>query len=196
MAKNDQEAPEEQALSEEQRIAILEKMVRLHRWLVFSICLLIIVALSVFITFSVVSATAPDAKLFTPQNFRQLQQKVAKLEKQHQDQQTRIKNLRQEVVTLQHSPGGTEATKLMRRTLIGQDQSFQQFIKAMKAGMHDLANMIPGSRTWLDVYEDALNKVSKEGDARLKQLKQDWPAIPSSPKDGNGADEGKSDSSP
>lgn len=196
MAKNDQEAPEEQALSEEQRIAILEKMVRLHRWLVFSICLLIIVALSVFITFSVVSATAPDAKLFTPQNFRQLQQRVAKLEQQNRDQQTRLKNLHQDLVTLEHSPGGTEATKLMRRTLIGQDQSFQQFIKAMQSGMHDLANMIPGSRTWLDVYEDALGKVAKESDARLKRLKQDWPAMPSSPKAGNGSGDGKSNSSP
>lgn len=175
MAKNEQESEGASTLTDEQRIALLEKSVRLHRWLVLVICLVLIIALSVSITFGIISATAPDARMFTPQHFRQLQKQVAALNQQNQAQQKTITQLKQQVDVLQHSPGGTRAARMMRDTLIGQEQSFEQFIKSMKGGMHDLANMVPGSRTWLEVYDDALDKVMKQGAKRVKKLKQDWP---------------------
>jgi len=175
MANKEQESGENSVLTEEQRITVLEKSVRLHRWLVLAIWLILIIALSVSITFGIISTTAPDARLFTPQHFHRLQQQVSALSKQNQTQQQTITRLQKQVDVLQHSPGGTRATRLMRDTLIGQERSFQQFIKTMEAGMHDLANMVPGSRTWLEVYTDALDKVMKQGNERVKQLKHDWP---------------------
>lgn len=168
-------APQEEALTEEQRIAMLEKSVSLHRWLVFALCLLAIIALSVLITFGVISATSPYADTLTPQNFQTLQQEVSSLKQENKTQAKALDKLQQRVHTLEHSPGGSQATQMMRDTLIGQDQSFARFIKIMKSGMHDLANMVPGSRTWLEVYEDALDKVLHKSSARVKQLKQQWP---------------------
>lgn len=172
---DNESAPQEEALTEEQRIAILEKSVRLHRWLVFAICLLLVIALSVLATFGVISSTSPYAGVMTPQNFQALQNEVKNLKQQNQTQTKTMDQLQQRIYTLEHSPGGSQATQLMRDTLIGQDQSFTQFIKIMKSGMHDLANMVPGSRTWLEVYEDALDKVINKSDARVKKLKQQWP---------------------
>lgn len=174
MAANDTQEQEE-PLSEEQRITLLEKSVRLHRWLVFALWLLVVIAASILITFSVVSASSPYSGELTPQHFINLKKQVAALDKQNRSQQKRLDRLYQQIDTLEHAPGGRKATQMMRNTLIGQDQSFSRFIKVMKSGMKDLANMIPGSRTWLGVYEDALDNVIKKSDARVKKLKQQWP---------------------
>ncbi|MNG39775.1 hypothetical protein D3C84_1280370 [compost metagenome] len=60
----------------------------------------------------------------------------------------------------------------MATTLIGQEQSYQKTIVALKNGMRDLAGMIAGSRSWLEDYEADLNKPLAESQARTKALQQ------------------------
>ena len=59
---------------------------------------------------------------------------------------------------------------MVARTLIGQEQSYQKTIAALKNGMRDLAGMIAGSRSWLSDYQEALDKQVGESQARAQRL--------------------------
>lgn len=56
--------------------------------------------------------------------------------------------------------------------LVSQERSFQQFLTALKEGMNDMANMVRGSRTWLELYESRINEVIAESEGRIERLKQ------------------------
>lgn len=57
-----------------------------------------------------------------------------------------------------------------QKTLIEQEQSYQEFLVAMKVGMFDLAKMVQGSRTWLDVYNEKLDDAQDWSELREKEL--------------------------
>lgn len=61
------------------------------------------------------------------------------------------------------------------RTLVGQEQGFQQLVAALKLGMRDLAAMLPGSRSWLAQYNEALDQSLAGSQARVDEV-QAWAA--------------------
>jgi hypothetical protein len=65
-----------------------------------------------------------------------------------------------------------ELRRQLAKTLIGQEQGFQQSLVALKTGMRDLAGMIAGSRSWLSFYQEALDKPLAGSNARVKELQQ------------------------
>lgn len=68
-----------------------------------------------------------------------------------------------------------ENVRMLARTLIGQERNYQQSLLALKEGMRELAGMTAGSRSWLEFYEDALNKPMADSQARVKALEK-WSA--------------------
>jgi hypothetical protein len=54
--------------------------------------------------------------------------------------------------------------------LLDQEQSYQLHLTALKQGMRDLARMLPGSRTWLEMYDEQMNAAIAQSVARSKQL--------------------------
>ncbi len=60
----------------------------------------------------------------------------------------------------------------MGRTLLGQEQSYQQSLAALKNGMRDLADMVPGSRSWLDDYNEEIDKAVNASMQRVKAIQQ------------------------
>lgn len=173
MAKSEQ-STEDTRLTEEQRLELLERSVNLNKIVLSVVGLIIIVALSVSVTITVVRGLSEDSHVMTAEHFRDMQQRVAKLESTVTQQRKELQQLQGQVQTLNQSPVGNGA-ELMRQTLIGQEKSFALFVRSVKNSMHDLANMVPGSRTWLDLYSEALDKVLAQGEKRIKTL-QNWPS--------------------
>ena len=157
---------ETEELTDEQRLSLLEGKVGKNRTVIIVISILVVVILSVSLTLTLLSALGGDKNYSTQAAFEE--QKViiaslsAELEKQRSQLETLSLNYKQsEVATFQ-------------QTMIEQEQSYQEFLKTLKLGMYDLAKMIQGSRTWLDVYNDKIDDgldASKQREKNLKRIK-------------------------
>jgi len=58
----------------------------------------------------------------------------------------------------------------LRKLMVEQEGSYQQFITALQQGMYDLSKMVKGSRTWYEVYKDDLDLVIGDSKGRAQQL--------------------------
>ncbi|SIQ10403.1 hypothetical protein [Aquipseudomonas alcaligenes] len=120
-----------------------------------------------------------------------LQLQIAPLQQQIKDQQRLIGLLSQQSQKPAQQPaaegGGDskamaelqerskENVRMLARTLIGQERNYQQSLAALKEGMRELAGMTAGSRSWLEFYEEALDKPMSDSQARVKALEK-WSA--------------------
>ena len=59
------------------------------------------------------------------------------------------------------------------RILLGQEADMQQVLINQQNSMRDLANMVPGSRSWLEDYKESTNKLLANSKARAIEL-QRW----------------------
>lgn len=172
--------------SDEERLAKLEKAGRLNRILIFALALLLFIVLSSLATSAVVKMLADEPPPFDPEAFAALQHRAEALEKElaglKEDQKRQDTLLKLAATPPPPTPVAaapaappaqdTAALKLMGRTLLGQEQSFQQSLHALKNGMRDLADMIPGSRSWLDDYNEELDKAVNASVQRTKAIQQ------------------------
>lgn len=181
------EAPIELAPdSEEERLIKLEKANRFNRLLIFVLALLLLVVLASLATLAVVRMMADEPPPFDPEAFAALQHKSEELEKelaalkQDQSRQDALLKLVAAPATpppVASAPAAAPsqdlaALKMMGRTLLGQEQSYQQSLQTLKNGMRDLADMIPGSRSWLDDYNEELDKAVSASAQRVKNIQQ------------------------
>lgn len=96
--------------------------------------------------------------------------------KEIQGLKTQIEELSLEVQ--QNSQGLNAYHKVMassdassfRRMMIRQEQSYQLHLGALKQGMYDLAKMIPGSRTWLEIYNEQMDAAITQSNLRVAEL--------------------------
>jgi len=173
--------------SDEERLAKLEKANRFNRMLIFALALLLFIVLSSLATSAVVKMLADEPPPFDPAAFAALQQRADTLEKELtavKEDQKRQDVLLKLAAAPPPAPAPVAATpaappsqdvaalKLMGRTLLGQEQSFQQSLQALKNGMRDLADMIPGSRSWLSDYNEELDKAVNASVQRTKAIQQ------------------------
>ncbi|KIQ04447.1 MULTISPECIES: hypothetical protein [Pseudomonas] len=172
--------------SDEERLAKLEKANRLNRLLIFGLALLLFIVLSSLATSAVVKMLADEPPPFDPEAFAAVQKRAEALEtevaslKEDQKRQDALLKLAATppppapatAAPAAAPPQDIAALKLMGRTLLGQEQSFQQSLQALKNGMRDLADMIPGSRSWLDDYNEELDKAVNASVQRTKAIQQ------------------------
>ncbi|UCJ15954.1 hypothetical protein K5Q02_19355 [Pseudomonas sp. MM211] len=172
--------------SDEARLAKLEKANRFNRLLIFGLALLLFIVLSSLATSAVVKMLADEPPPFDPEAFAAVQQRAEALEKElaslKEDQKRQDALLKLAATPPPAAPTAAApaappsqdiaALKLMGRTLLGQEQSFQQSLQALKNGMRDLADMIPGSRSWLDDYNEELDKAVNASVQRTKAIQQ------------------------
>ena len=173
--------------SDEERLAKLEKANRLNRILIFALALLLFIVLSSLATSAVVKMLADEPPPFDPEAFAALQHHAEELEKQvnalKEDQKRQDALLKLAATPPPPPPAAAAAPaappaqdiaalKLMGRTLLGQEQSYQQSLQTLKNGMRDLADMIPGSRSWLDDYNEEIDKAINASVQRTKAIQQ------------------------
>jgi len=141
-------------LSEAQRLAMLEDTVSTNRVVLMIIAVLAVVAISVAVTIAVVKLMQPDVAYVDSKSFAKLERDVGILKEAaiaYEQSMTDTKNILD-------SSNATAFKALM----LEQEKSYQLHLNALKQGMRDLARMVPGSRTWLDIYEEQMDEALAE----------------------------------
>lgn len=176
----EKERPDDQEeLSEEQRISLLEKSVTTNKVVLLILALTLIVAISVTLTTMIISSMTEDSSLGEEEAFIQMQQELTALKEQVAAQQATIAKAEQSYGKLKGLLNNSSAPTF-QRILLQQEKSYQEYIKSMKSGMYDLAHMVPGSRTWLELYSEQMNNaltLSQQRERELKRLQTGEPLI-------------------
>ena len=170
MAEKDR-AEEQDELSEEQRISMLEKSVTANKVVLLILALTLIVAISVTLTTMIISGMSEDSTLGEQEDFILIQQELTALKVQVAAQQATISKTEKAYSDLKGLLNNSSAPTF-QRVLLQQEKSYQEFIKSMKSGMYDLAHMVPGSRTWLELYTEQMNTVISLSQQRERELKR------------------------
>ncbi|RMF19884.1 MAG: hypothetical protein D6758_00825 [Gammaproteobacteria bacterium] len=169
MSAHDQE--EDQTLSEVQRIQMLEKSMSLNRIILLFLAILAIVSLSVSITWVLLSATGEDPTPRLQEQISALQEENAALKADLAALKDQIEPVSSELAKLRGLVQNSSAPAF-QALLIEQEKSIQEFLKALKTGMYDLARMVPGSRTWLDIYGQQMDNALRQSIGRMRQLQR------------------------
>jgi len=160
---------EHEPLTEEQRITALEDKVGTNKFVLLAIALFLIVTISVSITaFSMASFGDKDAAI-DPEIVTALQGQVEQLTLQLEAAQDNGQILKKQLVLLQEQVSSSSNNKL-QTIILEQEKGHQEFLDALRSGMYDLAHMVPGSRTWLDVYSEKIEKAEAHSKTREKTL--------------------------
>ncbi|MDA7088337.1 hypothetical protein PH586_18280 [Pseudomonas sp. SA3-5] len=167
-------------ISADQRLELLEKGRRLDRILLIILAAVLVMTLASWLTTALLSPSGEqDASLVSSQlqglqeQTVALQTQVAELEQTLSQQGNQLSTLQSDKPAVPLSSGDNRVVlQQVAQTLIGQEQSFQKSLAALKYGMRDLAGMIAGSRSWLSDYQEALDKQLGESQARVQQLQQ------------------------
>ena len=192
---NEPEESSGEPISAEQRLELLEKGRRLDRILLFILAAVLAMTLASWLTIGLFGLFGQSGEQEEDSGAKQiqslqeqaaaLQKQVAKLEQQVAQHDHQLSTLHSSKPAVPLSSGDNRAVQQqVAQTLIGQEQSFQHSLGALKNGMRDLAGMIAGSRSWLSDYQEALDKQVGESQARAQRLQQwasessDSPAAP------------------
>ena len=151
-------------LTDEQRISLLENKVGKNRTVITVVALTLIVILSVSFTVLILKLLHVDEPYVSHSIFEEQKLIIQQLEADVQEHKKQISQL-----TLTYEQSQVAA---FQQNLIAQEQSYQEFLAALKLGMFDLAKMVQGSRTWLDVYNEKLNEAQSQSSQREKALKR------------------------
>ena len=156
------ESSELESLTEEQRITRLERKVGQNRLLLSIVALVIVIGLSVSITIGIIKVLRVDEPYA----------KVRELEQQQEQLQQMMANLEdmQERIALLEQNYQLSSAADIKATMVKQEQSYRQFLYGMKVGMVDLAKMVTGSRTWLEVYSEKIDEVIEGSEEREAEL--------------------------
>jgi TolA-binding protein len=170
MAKKDTE--EQEPLTEEQRISALESKVGINKLVLLVMALILIIVISVSITlFSINALSGDDEKTVSITMLAELETKISVLQEENSTQASQIQQLKKQFPLLEEQVASSSNKKL-QAIVIAQEKSHQEFLDALRSGMYDLAHMVPGSRTWLDVYGEKIDLATAHSKSREKDLEK------------------------
>lgn len=170
-ARDEESGAEGEVLTEEQRLALLERSVNLYRVITLVVVLVIVIALSATVTAVIVKSLDADRDLLTASHIRGLEKRIEALEGQLQAQAEQLANVGKSAA---QGEGMTDVALLaqqVNQSLIAQEVRAQKVLRVLRNGMRDLSHMVPGSRTWLDSYTEVLDEARAESDTLLGQLR-------------------------
>ncbi|AZZ90432.1 hypothetical protein EUZ85_06735 [Hahella sp. KA22] len=168
--EREKEAEDEQ-MTEAQRLTLLEKSMSLNRFFLLLLAMLIVVTLSVTITVSIISAMDSGGDSAKTAEIADLQNKVQELRQELQATREQVAALNAEIPTIKTSIANGSAPAF-QRLLLKQEASYQEFIRGVKEGMYDLARMVPGSRTWLELYNEKMDRALQFSQERQRELQR------------------------
>ena len=175
--KSQAEEVEGGSLNEEQRLQLLTNAGRRNRLFIFGLAgvlgslMLVSAGLNVY---SLLSSTDDARMVALEKQVKHLEQQVATQQAtlQHQDellashQATRLTGLFERV----ENP---DSIAQVSKVLQSQERDYQVVMQGLKAGMRDLANMLPGSRSWLADYDEVIERAQLNSRARAEAI-QAW----------------------
>jgi hypothetical protein len=164
-------------LNEEQRLQLLTSAGKRNRLFILALAgvlgslMLVSVGLNLYSVFS-----AGDEP-----RIQALEKQVLRLEQQLAVQQTALSNQEELLASQQASQltglferaENPDSIAEVSRVLQAQERDYQQVMQGLKVGMRDLANMLPGSRSWLADYEEAIDRAQLNSRKRREDI-QAW----------------------
>lgn len=173
--KSQTEVPEDASLSEEQRLQLLTNAGRRNRLIIFALAALLgsLMLLSAGLNLYGLLGADDDARVAA------LEQQVARLEQRLAAQQEALSN-QEELLASQQA---NQLTGMFERAenpdniaevskvLQAQEADYQQVMLGLKAGMAELANMLPGSRSWLSFYTEAIDRAQVNSRKRSENIR-------------------------
>ncbi len=191
--KEEKPAAEAIPLTDAERLQILEGNNKLNRILIIVMLALVGFALPIVLTIALVGGGEDDSEATAAfaQQIEALQAQnkaleeqlteLAKLQVKQAEQLTLVQEtaLTQSVQAVQGSapakPAGPDMKTIAQvsKTLMEQERDLQQLLQNQQTSMRDLANMVPGSRSWLEDYNESLNKLMASSRGRVVEL-QRW----------------------
>lgn len=168
MAKSETEV----TLTEGQRLEILEKQMETNRLMMMVLAVLALIGLSVGLTMAVVKLFEPSVTYADSRDIKRIEADLAQVIEAANQFQLDAERYR-ELLDNSHASA-------FQRTLLEQERNYQLHLTALKDGMRDLARMVPGSRTWLDMYNEQMDtalRFSRQRQERLEALQTN--ALPS-----------------
>ncbi|SFO83469.1 hypothetical protein [Pseudomonas borbori] len=189
---NDLQESSGEPISAERRLESLEKGRRLDRILLFVLAAVLAMTLTSWLTIGLLRQPGGQEENGDAERIQSLQKQATALQKQLAVLEQHVAQQGQQLSALQSSKPATPLSsgdnrpvqQQVAQTLIGQEQSFQHSLGALKNGMRDLAGMIAGSRSWLSDYQEALDRQVSASQTRAQHLQQwasdssDSPAAP------------------
>jgi hypothetical protein len=154
---------EEETLTEEQRITALENKVGKNRIVIIIVALTLIIILSVSTTVLILKLIRAEEPSVPISSFEAQKKLVEALSDQIKQQKVQIEHLK---FTYEKSE-----VAAFQKNLIAQEQSYQEFLATLKVGMFDLAKMVQGSRTWLEIYTERVEEAQELSVEREQELK-------------------------
>ena len=174
MRKDDEVGGEQ--VSAEQRIETLEKSRKLDRLLLFGLAAVLACTLLGWLTLSLLSPSPPAGEGVSGGGVLNVEKQLANLQAQlTQQNQERAAQQDSELNGMFRASEDPSSASQVARTLVGQEQGFQAVVQHLKLAMRDLAAMLPGSRSWLEQYSEALNLELTASQTRVSQI-QLWAA--------------------
>lgn len=163
--------------AEQQRIDLLEQAARRNRLFLLGLSAALGSLMLGSVLFNLIHLLGDDSQATLQAQARQ----IASLEKQVQsqaqrldEQQTLLASLQearlQQVFSLAEHP---DSIAQVAQVLQAQERDYRQALQALKRGMRDLANMLPGSRSWLSDYSEAIDQAQASSRKRASEL-QKW----------------------
>lgn len=153
---------EEYDLSEGQRLSLLERAVSLNRKVVIGLIVIAVCALSALSTMGIISLLEDDIAYATKAEVELLRNENTELKTQILAFEKSLEQYR--------SIMDTSTASGFKEILLDQERSYQLHLSALKQGMRDLSKMMPGSRTWLDMYDDKMDTAIEDSRIRVDQL--------------------------
>lgn len=148
--------------SEMDRLTAVEAALSFHKKLLLVVLVLAAITTSIAVALGVVRMIRPPSTYIETEHFVTLKKEVDKTNRINEQWQKRIEELELE---LDNSQAST-----FRTLMIEQEQSFQVHLTALKNGMRDMAHMVPGSRTWLEIYNEQMDAALAQSKARARKL--------------------------
>lgn len=159
-------------LSPEQRLELLEDKVGSNKIGLFAIAIVLIIIISVAATIGVLKLIADDKPtVATAAQLQILETQLSTLHDQVFNLDTKVSALEAELVS-QNSKIANTSNQVLLAGIIEQEQDIQSFLSTLRSGMYDLSHMVPGSRSWLDIYNEELNKADRKSGQRIQRLRE------------------------
>lgn len=174
--KDESKADKQEAepLTEEQRIAKLEKNLGTSKTVMMVVALLMVMVISVGVTAFVVfvgKGSSKQGNELTAQ-VSALQEEITSLQAKLEEQALQLNDLKTSVPELSKQINNS-GNGVIISLLSEQEESNQIVLNAARSSIYDLAHMVPGSRTWLEVYSEQIDLAlahSKNRQVELRKL--------------------------
>lgn len=167
------DADEQSPLTEEQRIALLEKSASTNKMVLLGFALFLLVFVSVATTaFAVFVVKGSETQ--EPKQEEAAATLHSDVEKQYQKLEAIDAKLVEHSLALEHLQKqlNNSGNLALAQVLNEQEQNFQTFLASLRSATYDLAHMVPGSRAWLEMYGSQIDSAVDQSKQRQRKIEQ------------------------